>query len=120
MNDKARMIAAAPDMLRALEGAREFMSRALCGADMNAPDDRAEAGLPEYRAVLAAITKARGPLKKFRVEVCRTSHSFVTIEVEAEDRHQAALKACDAAGDVVFPSANSSEYDANHIEEVGT
>lgn len=59
-------------------------------------------------------------MNKYRVEVCRTTHSFVTIEVEAEDRHQAALKACDAAGDVVFSSADSAEYDANHIEEVGT
>lgn len=57
-------------------------------------------------------------MNKYRVEVCRTVHSFITIEVEAEDRHQAALKACDAAGDVEFPSASSGEYDANHIEEV--
>lgn len=56
----AALIAAAPDLLAALSDAVEFMHRALAGANLKATGYDREAGVEEYQAALAAITKAEG------------------------------------------------------------
>lgn len=55
-------------------------------------------------------------MKKFTVTVCRTSHGFNDIEVNAETPEQAEELALDSAGDYLFSEA-SSEYMTTGITE---
>jgi hypothetical protein len=51
-------------------------------------------------------------MPKYSVHVCRTAYQHLDIKVEADNPQQALQKAEDEAGDHLFPSENSSEYEA--------
>ena len=51
---------------------------------------------------------------KYQVAVCRTSHAFRTIEVEALNEEQAAELASEEAGDLEF-SEKSAEYSVDYV-----
>jgi len=57
-------------------------------------------------------------MPRYKVDVCRTSHSHLDIEVEADDAEQAIEKAIEEAGDHSFPTENSSEYNAEGITKL--
>jgi hypothetical protein len=51
-------------------------------------------------------------MPKYSVHVCRTAYSHLDIEVEAKNSKQAMRKAENKAGNHVFPTENTSEYEA--------
>ena len=56
-------------------------------------------------------------MKKFIVNIVRTSYSFKDIEVEAENEEQAKEKALEKAGDYEF-SEKSADYTAEGITKI--
>ena len=55
-------------------------------------------------------------MKKFKVEVCRTSYSFNEIEVEAETTEKAKEIALEKAGNYLYSESNA-EYITTGITE---
>jgi len=55
--------------------------------------------------------------KKFKVMVCRTSHGFNEIEVEAKTPEQAEEIALEKAGNYLF-SEKSADYTSNGVIEI--
>ena len=55
-------------------------------------------------------------MKKFTVEVCRTSWQFNTFEVEANNEEEAEKKAEQMAYNTVFPNNGNAEYTIESVE----
>jgi hypothetical protein len=57
-------------------------------------------------------------MKKWKVEVVRTSSRFLEIEVEADSGLAAKEKALEVAGDYEFPEEKDADYSCNYIVEL--
>ena len=57
-------------------------------------------------------------MSKYRVHVCRIAYSHLDIEVEAAGVIEAQHKAEEEAGNHLFPSENSSEYEAQGVTQL--
>lgn len=57
-------------------------------------------------------------MKRYKVEVIRTSSRFLEIEVEAESGLAAKEVALSVAGDYEFPHESEAEYTSNYVKEV--
>lgn len=59
------------------------------------------------------LFEASAPIiSRYRVHVCRIAYSHLDIEVEARSQAEAEVAAEQEAGNHVFPTENSSEYQA--------
>jgi hypothetical protein len=60
----------------------------------------------------------KGKASKFRVEICRVSHAFTTIEVEAMSCEEAVQHALEVAGDLSY-SEKAAEYSVEYVTTEG-
>lgn len=58
-------------------------------------------------------------MKKFKIEICRTSYAFDRFEVEAENEKEAKDKAMKMAYDKCFKEVNA-EYSIESVESIET
>lgn len=116
MMDDCRVISAAPDMLAALRLGLEWSE----GDGLPDSDDLVTPPEKAFRAAArAAIAKAEGKKKPWKVSVVRTGYATLDLTVDAATKEEAESMAVDLAGNHSF-SEHHSEYTVESSSEVTT